>query len=477
VTGVVAYGAYIPHNRLRASEIESVLGSGGGSDSRAVASYDEDTSSMAVEAARAALRGLPGAVSPSRVLLATTTPPYVDRSNAALVHAALGLPHDVLAVDVGGAPRSAVGALLAAADAPGHALALLSDVRTGLPGGADERSGGDAAGAVLFGPGSADAPVLAELVSTSSVTDEFLDRWRIPGDPSSRVWEERFSDYVYGPLAVESFGAALKQADVAPDEVDHLIVSGLATKAVRQFARSSGVRKEALAPDLTKAIGNSGTAQPAVLLADVLDRALPGQTIVLVLLADGATTLVLRTTDAIGQDRRSGAPTVAEQLAGGDDTLSYATYLTWRGMLRREPPRRPEPDAPAAPPTHRAEGWKYSFRGSRCDECATVNLPPNRVCYECGTTDRMTPVPMADVPATVATYTVDRLAFTPSPPMTAVVVDFKGGGRFRCELTDAGPDLAIGDAVEMTFRKLLTADGVHNYFWKARPARIRTEES
>ena len=25
--------------------------------------------------------------------------------------------------------------------------------------------------------------------------------------------------------------------------------------------------------------------------------------------------------------------------------------------------------------------------------------------------------------------------------------------------------------VEMTFRKLFTSDGIHNYFWKARPLR------
>ena len=31
--------------------------------------------------------------------------------------------------------------------------------------------------------------------------------------------------------------------------------------------------------------------------------------------------------------------------------------------------------------------------------------------------------------------------------------------------------LAIGDEIEMTFRRLFTADGVHNYFWKARPRR------
>ena len=76
---------------------------------------------------------------------------------------------------------------------------------------------------------------------------------------------------------------------------------------------------------------------------------------------------------------------------------------------------------------------------------------------------------------TIATFTVDRLAFSPSPPVVvAVVIDFDGGGRFQCELTDVDPTtVAIGDRVEMTFRRLYTAGGVHNYFWKAD---VRSEE-
>jgi uncharacterized OB-fold protein len=78
---------------------------------------------------------------------------------------------------------------------------------------------------------------------------------------------------------------------------------------------------------------------------------------------------------------------------------------------------------------------------------------------------------MADVGATVVTFTIDRLAYSLSPPVIAVVIDFDGGGRFQCQLTDANPDdVKIGDRVNMTFRRLLTANGVHNYFWKARPA-------
>jgi uncharacterized OB-fold protein len=97
------------------------------------------------------------------------------------------------------------------------------------------------------------------------------------------------------------------------------------------------------------------------------------------------------------------------------------------------------------------------------------------VCVECKAIDHMAEVPMADVPGTVATYTIDHLAFSPSPPVVAAVVDFDGGGRFSCQLTDVEPEaVAIGDRVEMTFRKIVTAGGVHNYFWKARPGAAGT---
>jgi uncharacterized OB-fold protein len=77
---------------------------------------------------------------------------------------------------------------------------------------------------------------------------------------------------------------------------------------------------------------------------------------------------------------------------------------------------------------------------------------------------------LADVPGTIATYTLDRLAFSLHPPVVVAAVDFDGGGRFQCELTDVDPaTVAIGQRVEMTFRRLFTADGVHNYFWKAKP--------
>ncbi|KKD01945.1 3-oxoacyl-[acyl-carrier-protein] synthase III C-terminal domain-containing protein, partial [Streptomyces sp. WM6386] len=109
--------------------------------------------------------------------------------------------------------------------------------------------------------------------------------------------------------------AALDQAGLERGAIDHLVVSGLHARACAAVRRTAGVRAEAVTPDLAGAIGNAGTAQPGLLLADVLDRARPGETIALLVLGDGAGVLLLRTTDALAAHR--GARPVAAQIAAG----------------------------------------------------------------------------------------------------------------------------------------------------------------
>ena len=457
--GIVSYGAYLPYWRLSRSAITAALGTGAGKGSRSVASYDEDTTSMAVEAARLALRAATS--TPSTVLFATTAPAYADKTNASIIHAALALPSSVGAYDTVGAVRSNVAACTLAERVGG--LAIAADIRTGRPGGADEANGGDAAVALLYGDGDA---VIAETIGGATASGEFVDRWRVPGAPSSKQWEERFGEFAYAPLVQEAWAAALKSADLDATAVDHVVVAGLHTRAVGATRKVLGVRPEALADDLTSIVGNTGTAHALLSLTDVLDRAEPGQTIAVVQLADGVDVWLLRTTDALATFQP--ARTVRQSIAATRDDLAYAQFLTWRGFIEREPPRRPEPDRPAAPPSLRTDAWKYAFIGSR-DENGFVHLPPSRVSMGSGAIDQMEPAPMADVPGTIATFTVDRLAFSLSPPVVAVVIDFDGGGRFSCELTDVDPDaVTIGDRVGMTFRRLYTTDGVHNYFWKAK---------
>jgi hydroxymethylglutaryl-CoA synthase len=470
VSVIVSYGTYVPYWRLDRQRIGEALGTLG-KGTRAVASYDEDTTTMGVEAARACLAAAPDGVRVGQLLFATADPAYLDKTNATAIHAALDLDPAVPAFDMVGSVNSATGAMVAANFAPMPTLVVLSDVRTGLPGGGDESGGGDGALALLYAP---DGPPLMELLAWGAATDEFLDRWRLPGDDHSRVWEERFGEHAYVPLAEQAVAEALKQAGVGPDGVDHLIVTGVHPRSIRVVSKSLGLSGAALADDLTATIGNTGTAHQGILLADVLDRADAGHVVLRVVLADGAAAMVTRTTEALPAWRsNTGAGrTVADQVAAGRSDLSYQTFLTWRGQLHREPPRRPDPTQPVPPASLRKERWKFAFHASRCEECGTRHLPPARVCVHCGAVDRMSEERLAESPATIATYTVDRLAFSLSPPVVAAVVDFDGGGRYRCEMTDVDPEtVAIGDRVEMTFRRISTVNGIHNYFWKAKPAK------
>src|SRR4051794_26288869 len=298
--GIVGWGVHVPHRRLDRSSIPAVAGTGGGKGTRAAASYDQDSTTMAVAAGRAAW---PGAAEPVRGLgLTTTSPTYADKTNATAVHAALRLDRATPAFDAAGSVRSATGALFAAVAGRCGVLVVGSDMRVGRPGGPEESAGADGAAAVLLGDGDA-APVLAEVVGVASVTEEFLDRWRVPGDAASRVWEERFGETKYVPLGLEAVKTALGQAGVEADTVDALVVAGLHERACASVAKKSGVAPERIVDRLAAAVGNPGAAQPLLLLAAALEKARPGQTIVLLVLADGADAVVLRTTDALASYR------------------------------------------------------------------------------------------------------------------------------------------------------------------------------
>src|SRR3954447_7359960 len=454
--GILGAGAYLPHHRLDRAEISAFVGSGGGRGTRTVASHDEDTTTMGFEAARLAIKSA-GNLEPDAVWFSTVTPAYVDKTNAATIHAALRLDESVPAFDFGGAQRSVSGALRTALDQAGTVLVVGADIRTGLPGGPDEAAGGDAASAILVGEGD----VIAEYLGSASATQEFVDRWGSPGANRSKVWEERFGETRYLPLGERAFQAALKSADLSPEQVDRVIVTGLHARAANALAGRLGVAGENVVDNRAATIGNTGAAHPGLLLTSELETATPGKVIALVVLADGADVVLFRTTDAIASYQP--ARSVDDQINGGAP-VTYRKFLAWRGMLPIEPPRRPEPVRVSSSAAGRSIDWKYGFVGRADPDSGAPQMPP--------LPSGSDPVPMADVPGTIVTYTIDHLVYSESPPVIFGIVDFDGGGRLPIELTDVAPDdVKPGVRVEMTFRKLFTSDDIRNYFWKARPCR------
>src|SRR5215471_18113197 len=159
MAGIVAYGSYVPYRRLKRADIAQVLGVAASKGERAVASFDEDSASMAVEAVRDALKAAPAGTI-AALLFATTTPPYGEKLNATVVGAAARLPSSIRAMDVTGSVRAGLTSLLQGID---H--------------------------------------VIVECEASSSLTREFLDTWRAPGEQFAHSWEERFSlTQAYAPL-------------------------------------------------------------------------------------------------------------------------------------------------------------------------------------------------------------------------------------------------------------------------------------
>src|SRR5256712_7243655 len=142
--GIATYGVYVPYWRLDRKALAAALGAPSGSGTRSVASYDEDTTSLGVEAARAALRRAPR-LAPEALYFATASPAYLDKTNATAIHAALDLAPSAPAFDMAGAVRSGARALRAAPHPPRPAPPGLPAHPAGPPVNAARARAGDAA--------------------------------------------------------------------------------------------------------------------------------------------------------------------------------------------------------------------------------------------------------------------------------------------------------------------------------------------
>lgn len=458
MVGIESYAVYVPTGRLDRAAIGKTLKAPRKRGVRPVASYDEDSTTLAVAAVRRAI-GAAGDIDGS-LWFATSSPAYLEKSNAATVAVAGGLPETCAAYDVGGALRGGAGALRAGL-AEGNAVVAAADLRYALPGSADEAEGADAAAGFVVGP-----QAVAELVASVSITRELLERWREPGEARIRTWEDRFGAEEYVPLGRQTIEEVLDRCGVGSEDLRKVVISTphARTRTALKKAFSAGQTDLGAGSDL----GYAGAADLGVGLVAAFEAAAPGDLVLAMSVADGADAFVFRMTER-HRPGRSGL----ENLDTSTVEVSYADFLTWRGLLPREPARRPDMKPPVPPASRRTGGWKFGFIASRCRECDYRNLPPRRICLRCNSRDASVPEPMIGVPAHVATLTDDWLSESVQLPAKVAAIDFEGGGRFEFELADAVDQAVnIGDPVEPTFRMAgVAGNKVRNYIWKVRPHR------
>jgi 3-hydroxy-3-methylglutaryl CoA synthase len=478
--GITSAGAYLPRMRLQRSVMAAAnawfdpsLG-GLAKGERTMCNWDEDAITMGVSAAQDCRRD-GGAASMDALFFASTSAPFIDRQNAGVLAEALNLGKALRTMDVGGSRRAATTATLAALDMvranPGsNALIVASEHRRTRVGSQAEMIYGDGAGAISIGSEG----VIAEFITAHTHAEDFVDQYRGEGHSYAYEWEERWvRSEGYLKLVPKAVQGLLEKANFTAADIKHFIMPNGRRRVPESVAKASGITADAVVDNLIDGCGETGAAHPMLLLVVALERAEPGDLILMTSFGQGCEALLFRATEHI--KRATTALRISGSLARGVPEENYAKFQTFNGVVEREYGKRAESDKQTyLSAFNRKRELLTGFMGGKCSACGTVQIPLAEYCVspECGQRNTQAFYPLVDARGEVKTYTADQLTFDMNPPAYFGLVEFEGGGRLMVDFTDVDPDnFDVGTKVGMVFR-IKQADeqrGFKKYFWKAVP--------
>ncbi|WP_439574660.1 hydroxymethylglutaryl-CoA synthase family protein [Phreatobacter sp.] len=474
--GILSFGAYIPRLRLQRKAIADAHGwfnaalKGQGKGERAIANWDEDAITMAVEAARDCLIGQdPGKV--EAVQLASTTFPFLDRLNSGVAAEALNLGQNLAASDVGQTQRAATSALMSALRGGPATLLMAAEKRPVKAASPIEMTAGDGAAALLVGEGD---PV-ATLIGAATRTADFVDHYRSMESEFDYQWEERWiRDAGYIPLVPPVIRACLAKAGVAAGDVTQFCMPAVLARVSSSVAKAAGIAEAAVADNLHAVCGETGAAHPLVMLVAALEQAKPGDRIMVVGFGQGADALLFEVTEAI--TRLPARLGVRGHLARRREEANYSKFLAFNDTIELERGMRAEADKQ----TPLSALWRNrhtatGFIGGKCTKCGTLQFPKTRICVNpnCNAVDSQVEEPFSGKTGKINSYTADRLTYSPDPPACYGMIQFEDGGRWMMDFTDVDEkDLSVGSPMRMMFRvkDIDGQRGFRRYFWKAAPA-------
>jgi 3-hydroxy-3-methylglutaryl CoA synthase len=324
---------------------------------------------------------------------------------------------------------------------------------------------GDAAVALEVGTSN----VIAGVEGSYSVFSEFIDAWRPEGSAFVQSWEERFVvSEGYEKIMQKAVGRLMHKYQLSSKDFSRVVFYGADLKSHTRLAKILGLDPTQVQDPLFQSVGNAGTAALPLMLVAALCEARAQDRILVANYGDGADAFILKVTENVAklQERRKIKDQLAKKIF-----LDYERYLNWRDLVPSEEARRPESRPPSVPCLWRERKSVLSLYGSKCHQCGAVQYPPQRICANCQALDNFEAHKLADRKGEIFSHAIDYLTPNKETPAIVAVVDFEGGGRLMCQVTECEPsEVRIGMPVEMCFRKLGRKGGIPNYFWKARPA-------
>ena len=483
MVGISAWGAYAPRLRLSRKAVTAanawiapnLVGKGKGE--RAMANWDEDALTMAVEACRDALGPGDDRSHIDALYFASTTAPFADRLNAGIVSAALTLERTSQGVDITGSQRAgltALGQALAAVKSGSAKAALVAggEHRRARAASTQELDWGDGAAAFVVSAKEA----VADFIGHGVVTADFVDHFRGADSEFDYQWEERWiRDEGIAKLAPPAIKQALAAAGISGEAVTHFCFPCTFAGLPAQVAKACGIPAEAVQDNLAATLGEAGAAHGLIMLAQALENAKAGDIIVAAQFGQGCEALVFRATGLV--TTRRPARGVAGNLADRKEETNYLKFLFFQDLVDWEKGMRAEKDNKTALTTlYRNSDQILGLVGGRCTETGVVQYPRTRISVAPNNPaiDTQEPYKFAERSASILSWSADYLTFAMAPPNHYGMMVFEGGGRIFMDITDVEPgEVETGMGVKMMFR-LKEVDekrGFRRYFWKAVPKR------
>lgn len=382
--GIKSLGAYLPYHYLTRAALGAAWGGKGGKGEKSVADVDEDSVTMAVEAAMGCFR-FTKREDVNALYFASTTGPYAEKCHAALIAVACDLKDEnVFTSDIMTSTRAGTNALKSALDSvvanPGQSvLVTAADARNGYPKSAQETGFGDGAAAFIVGTGD---DLIAEVDHFTSVSEEINDYWRNAGDKYTLHAEGRFCDEE-GYLREMKIVLKKFESETGTKAIDYdkVVLVAQNAKLQTKIATKFGLDPEKLSDTLLLNVGDTGAAQGLLGLANALENAKAGDKILVVDYGNGANAFSLTVTENIA--KISEKKQIARYLEKRVEIDSYARFLSWRDIAAAEPGAAFRLPASTSQ-TWREQNINIALHGSKCKKCGATLYPVARVCDVCG---------------------------------------------------------------------------------------------
>ena len=479
--GISSIAGYLPRLRLSKKSVSqanawlapNLVGKGKGT--RAMANWDEDSVTMSVEAIRRILGESDDRSHVDSLFFASTTMPFSDRLNSGIIRAALTLEEETQCIDVGSTLKSGTSALIQALDKvksgnSKYSIVSAADKRKARAASPQELDFGDASVALSIDTDN----LIAKYINSSSLSIDFIDHFRQPGEEFDYNWEERWiRDEGFLKIVPKAINDLFDKTNIDGSKIDHFIIPSVFPRVDQMIAKKCGIDPDKVVNNMALTVGNSGSAHALLMLASVLETAKPGEKILVCSFGNGSDALLFETTDNI----KSYKPfqTIESLIESGIEEHNYLKYLTFNDLIKWEKGMRGEQDRKTALTTlYRHNDAIMGLVGGKCSKTGTIQYPASPISVSPNSPDLNTqePYKFAEKKAKILSWSADYLSFSINPPNHYGVVDFEGGGRIMIDFTDIEKgEIDSGMEVKMVFRVKIVDDvrGFTRYFWKAIP--------